>query len=252
MDDQPTGDGGVPRRGLREGCVLVAMSIRTDAWVNARLPLVTILIFTVLTLVATLVHIDRFHFSAAGDRHLRRVVLAGRLYRGPGAPPRRPRPAGTHARNTSAPAAGDATVARGTATRTGFHSAGGRRGHLCRADDRERRVAVAVDPVDGTSNRGLAHLVRPRGTAGDPRELPRAPANLLTGVRRLRSARTHRGAALSGRAAPDEPAAWVFVVVAAAIALTGFYGYGGAALPQSCGRGQSRPRRVGSWCPARS
>jgi uncharacterized integral membrane protein len=48
------------------GCVLVALSIRTGAWVNARLPLLTILLFSVLTLIATLVHIDRFHFSTPG------------------------------------------------------------------------------------------------------------------------------------------------------------------------------------------
>jgi uncharacterized integral membrane protein len=48
------------------GCVLVALSIRTGAWINARLPLLTILLFAVLTLIATLLHIDRFHFSAPG------------------------------------------------------------------------------------------------------------------------------------------------------------------------------------------
>ncbi len=48
------------------GCVLVVLSIRTGAWVNARLPLLTILLFSILTLIATLVHIDRFHFSAPG------------------------------------------------------------------------------------------------------------------------------------------------------------------------------------------
>ena len=41
------------------GCVLVALSICTGAWINARLPLLTILLLAVLTLIATLLHIDR-------------------------------------------------------------------------------------------------------------------------------------------------------------------------------------------------
>jgi hypothetical protein len=48
------------------GCLLVVLSIRTRSWVNARLPVVTILLFSVLTLIATLLHRDRFHFAAEG------------------------------------------------------------------------------------------------------------------------------------------------------------------------------------------
>lgn len=46
------------------GCLLVVLSIRARSWVNARLPVVTILLFSVLTLIATLLHRDRFHFAA--------------------------------------------------------------------------------------------------------------------------------------------------------------------------------------------
>jgi hypothetical protein len=45
------------------GCTLVVLSLRAAAWAYARASIVTILIFTVLTLWATLAHLDRFHFD---------------------------------------------------------------------------------------------------------------------------------------------------------------------------------------------
>ncbi len=48
------------------GFVLVVLSFRARAWTDARVPVVTVLVFAVLTLLATLLHLDRFHFSAPG------------------------------------------------------------------------------------------------------------------------------------------------------------------------------------------
>lgn len=48
------------------GCVLSVLALRTGSWRDARTPLVTVLVFAVLTLVATLLHLDRFHFGAPG------------------------------------------------------------------------------------------------------------------------------------------------------------------------------------------
>lgn len=48
------------------GCTLVVLSLRAVAWVHARASIATILVFTVLTLVATLAHLDRFHLRADG------------------------------------------------------------------------------------------------------------------------------------------------------------------------------------------
>jgi hypothetical protein len=48
------------------GFVLEVLSIRTRVWVDTRVALVTILLFTVVTLIATLLHLDRFHFDATG------------------------------------------------------------------------------------------------------------------------------------------------------------------------------------------
>ncbi len=48
------------------GCTLVVLSLRAVAWAHARAGVVTILVFTVLTLVATLAHLDRFHLQAGG------------------------------------------------------------------------------------------------------------------------------------------------------------------------------------------
>ena len=48
------------------GCTLVVLSLRAVAWAHARAGVLTILVFTVLTLVATLVHLDRFHLRAGG------------------------------------------------------------------------------------------------------------------------------------------------------------------------------------------
>jgi hypothetical protein len=51
--------------GYCAGLVLVALALRDRVWANARIPMITVLIFTILTLVATLLHLDRFHFHVA-------------------------------------------------------------------------------------------------------------------------------------------------------------------------------------------
>jgi hypothetical protein len=48
--------------GYAAGFVLVVLSLRDPVWVDSRVAVLTILAFVVLTLVATLIHIDRFHF----------------------------------------------------------------------------------------------------------------------------------------------------------------------------------------------
>lgn len=52
--------------GYGAGFLLVVLALRTHAWAHARVPVVTVVVFTVLTLVATLLHRDRFHFGATG------------------------------------------------------------------------------------------------------------------------------------------------------------------------------------------
>ena len=48
------------------GCVLVILAMRASAWAAVRIPYVTIAVFVALTLLATLLHIDRFHFGSPG------------------------------------------------------------------------------------------------------------------------------------------------------------------------------------------
>src|SRR4051812_45741166 len=48
------------------GCTLVVLTLRTAAWAHARAGIVTILVFTVLMLAATLAHLDRFHLWSGG------------------------------------------------------------------------------------------------------------------------------------------------------------------------------------------
>ncbi|MGY1601188.1 hypothetical protein [Geodermatophilus sp. SYSU D00815] len=50
--------------GYAAGFVLVLLSLRDPVWVNSRAAVLTILLFVVLTLIATLVHNDRFHYMA--------------------------------------------------------------------------------------------------------------------------------------------------------------------------------------------
>jgi hypothetical protein len=52
--------------GYAAGCVLEVLSLRERVWARNRVPVITILVFTGLTLVATLLHLDRFHFTDAG------------------------------------------------------------------------------------------------------------------------------------------------------------------------------------------
>jgi hypothetical protein len=49
--------------GYAAGCVLVVLSLRDRVWARTRVPLLTILVFVVVTLAATLLHIDRFHLN---------------------------------------------------------------------------------------------------------------------------------------------------------------------------------------------
>ncbi len=89
------------------GLTLVVLSLRASAWVHARAAIATILVFTVLTLIATLAHIDRFHLAAGGPAAraaawfwlavyvvvpVVMVVLLVLQYRAPGTHPARTRP----------------------------------------------------------------------------------------------------------------------------------------------------------------
>ncbi|SFF57327.1 hypothetical protein [Blastococcus tunisiensis] len=49
--------------GYAAGFVLVVLSLREPLWAHSRVPVLTILVFVVLTLVATLLHVDRMHFD---------------------------------------------------------------------------------------------------------------------------------------------------------------------------------------------
>ena len=46
------------------GCALVVLALRRGSWLALRIPFLTIGVFVVLTLLATLLHLDRFHFAA--------------------------------------------------------------------------------------------------------------------------------------------------------------------------------------------
>ena len=48
------------------GCVGVALGLRSGRWPGIRVPYVGIFLFTLVTLVATLLHLDRFHFNTPG------------------------------------------------------------------------------------------------------------------------------------------------------------------------------------------
>ncbi|WP_324274629.1 hypothetical protein [Blastococcus brunescens] len=49
--------------GYAAGFVLVVLSLRDPVWAHSRVPVLTIFAFVVLTLVATLMHVDRMHFD---------------------------------------------------------------------------------------------------------------------------------------------------------------------------------------------
>ncbi|SOD94448.1 hypothetical protein [Blastococcus haudaquaticus] len=49
--------------GYAAGFVLVVLSLRDPVWAHSRVPVLTILVFVVLTLGATLLHIERMHFD---------------------------------------------------------------------------------------------------------------------------------------------------------------------------------------------
>ena len=49
--------------GYAAGFVLVVLSLRDPVWAHSRVAVLTIFVFVVLTLVATLLHIDRMHFD---------------------------------------------------------------------------------------------------------------------------------------------------------------------------------------------
>jgi hypothetical protein len=49
--------------GYAAGCVLVVLCLRDPVWAHNRVPVLTIFVFVVLTLAATLLHINRLHFD---------------------------------------------------------------------------------------------------------------------------------------------------------------------------------------------
>src|SRR4051794_20016768 len=49
--------------GYAAGLLLVVLSLRDPVWANSRLAVLTILAFTLLTLAATVLHIDKFHLQ---------------------------------------------------------------------------------------------------------------------------------------------------------------------------------------------
>jgi hypothetical protein len=49
--------------GYASGCVLVVLSLRDPVWAHSRVPVLTIFVFVVLTLAATLLHVNRMHFD---------------------------------------------------------------------------------------------------------------------------------------------------------------------------------------------
>jgi hypothetical protein len=53
--------------GYGAGLILVVLALRDGVWAHARLPLYTILAFVALTLLPTLMHLDRFHFAEEFD-----------------------------------------------------------------------------------------------------------------------------------------------------------------------------------------
>jgi hypothetical protein len=52
--------------GYASGFVLMALTVRERVWANARVALVTVLVFTLCTLGATLAHLGNFHFDRTG------------------------------------------------------------------------------------------------------------------------------------------------------------------------------------------
>jgi hypothetical protein len=52
--------------GYAAGLVLVLLGLRAEAWAQARIAVVTVAVFSTLTLLATVLHRDRFHFGADG------------------------------------------------------------------------------------------------------------------------------------------------------------------------------------------
>jgi hypothetical protein len=52
--------------GYASGFVLVALTRREQVWARARLAYATVCVFVWVTLLVTLLHLDRFHFDAAG------------------------------------------------------------------------------------------------------------------------------------------------------------------------------------------
>jgi hypothetical protein len=51
--------------GYGAGCVLVAASLRRRPWAEVRVGIAIVLVFSTMILVATLLHLERFHFGAA-------------------------------------------------------------------------------------------------------------------------------------------------------------------------------------------
>ena len=60
---QPAATAAFLGAGYAAGTTLVLLSLRDRVWADSKVPVLTVLVFTVVTLAATLLHLDRFHFQ---------------------------------------------------------------------------------------------------------------------------------------------------------------------------------------------
>jgi hypothetical protein len=228
--------------GYAAGCTLVVLSLRDPVWAHSRVPVLTILVFTLLTLVATLVHVDRFHFQPefAASPLLARgaawfwtavyvlvplgiLVAVGFQERAPGTDPPRRWPVPIVLRAALA-VESVVLLAVGAAISVAPSTAGTL--WPWTLTPLTARVVGAWLVAFGIAA-ALATL------AGDLERLRTATiAYTLFGALQLVVVAVHRG-----DVAWDRPAAWLYLAVAAAVVLTGAAGWHRAPAPA----GRHRP-----------
>jgi len=204
------------------GCLLVVLALRKGTWAALRIPFLTILVFVIVTLVATLLHLDRLHFGSE--------VLAARYaaYFWMGVyllvPPAMV--AVLVSRNAGPPrclTAAHAARPGGDAAGPGPAAAGGGIGPVRCARGGHRPVAVAVDPAHRPGGGGLAAGVRAVRHPGLAQPGPGPARCRGVGVRAAGPAGGRRHHPVHGTVEWSTPAIWVYLALAASILASSAY-----------------------------
>ena len=226
------------------GFVLSVLALRRHRWRDVRVALLTVTVFTVLTLVPTLLHLHRLHLMERRCRPPRGMVLVGHLHRHSDRLPDRGDQAaavsreGIAVRRPCPPGSPGCSPPKASRC-SGWAPCSSSAAHRAPpAAGRHELLALAAHPLERPGDRGLAARAGRGGRVGDLGTRPHPDARAggdLHGVRRVPTA---GGAPVLDQISPDYQWPWAYVALLVSIPRPARTAVGGH--PRLGGSGRSR------------